>query len=330
MANLYMVFPWMTHKHPYIRWYLNIVPWDLQGILWDKLIIPAMKKVTTPADELYIRFDCEDLIFKAQDKGQRQGEATYPLKLRQLTQFFNHVNEIVEYNCLWSTRRADNNPYSILAQIKEIPGGDLAKFGSAFYALEVKGCKGYMKEMVDNSPNTQAEGALKCALKNLWSYYSALDWEYMLDWKHGELFLGVTYCICPSTRFLWLDCGGWTAWRHHTVLVDICRVPCTLSTPWANMVAFRQRWQSNGWSTHIFPFDNHTTWHIKLYAATATHEICLLQRTFTVLIPVTFSTESRCSGSTKKRCQRKHVASVMSFMLVEQQLKILSEILTHT
>ena len=95
-ANLYMVFSWMTQKHPYIRRYSNIVPWDLQGILWDKVIIPVMKKVTTPADKPYIRFDHEDLIFKAQDKGQRQGEATYPLKLRQLTQFFNHVNEIVE------------------------------------------------------------------------------------------------------------------------------------------------------------------------------------------------------------------------------------------
>ena len=99
-ANLYMVFPRMTHKHPYIRRYSNIVPWDLQGILWDKVIIPAMKKVTTPADEPYIGFDREDLIFKAQDKGQRQGEATYPLKPRQLTQFFNHVNEIVECNRL--------------------------------------------------------------------------------------------------------------------------------------------------------------------------------------------------------------------------------------
>ena len=42
-----------------------MVPWDLQGILWDRVIIPAVKLVVTSADEPYIGFDHEDLAFKA-------------------------------------------------------------------------------------------------------------------------------------------------------------------------------------------------------------------------------------------------------------------------
>ena len=116
-----------------------------------------------------------------------------------------------------------------MAQIEEIPGGDLAKFGSAFYALEVKGCKAYTKEMVDDNSNTQAEGALKCALENLRSYYSALDWEYMLDRKRGELFLDIGVTYTPQHRIpvigLWrLDsleasygAGGYTRGTMHTI-----------------------------------------------------------------------------------------------------------------
>ena len=98
-ANLYMFFPRMTHKHPYIRRYSNMVPWDLQGILWDRVIIPAMKRVATPADEPYIGFDREDLAFKAQEKGEKRPEATYPLKPQQLVRFFEHINTIVSVTC---------------------------------------------------------------------------------------------------------------------------------------------------------------------------------------------------------------------------------------
>lgn len=94
-ANLYMVFPRMIHKHPHIRRYSNMIPWDLQGTLWDKVIIPAMKHVVTLADEPFIGFNRDELAFKAGEKGEKRSEATYPLKSTQIVPFFQRINQIV-------------------------------------------------------------------------------------------------------------------------------------------------------------------------------------------------------------------------------------------
>jgi len=94
-ANLYMHFPRMIHKHPHIRRFSNMVPWDLQGTLWEEVIIPAMRHVATPAELPYIGFNREELAFKAREKGEKRAEALYPFKPAQLTKFFEEINTIV-------------------------------------------------------------------------------------------------------------------------------------------------------------------------------------------------------------------------------------------
>jgi hypothetical protein len=41
-VNLLMAFPRMAHQHPYLGRWVNIIPSDVQNILWDQVIVPAM------------------------------------------------------------------------------------------------------------------------------------------------------------------------------------------------------------------------------------------------------------------------------------------------
>lgn len=118
-----------------------------------------------------------------------------------------------------------------------MPGGELAKFGSAFYVVEIKGCKAYTKEMMEDSPELDSDdempvstgSALRCAVENLKSYYSALNWEYMFNRQHGELFLdiGITYTPAYRTPVIGLwklesleasyGAGGYGRGTRHTI-----------------------------------------------------------------------------------------------------------------
>ena len=92
MVQLYMVFHCMTHKHPQVPHYSNIVQWDLQGILWNHVITPAMKSVLSPSDEPYAGLDAEHVAFKDSDGNN---PATYPLRPEQLVEFIAIVDELV-------------------------------------------------------------------------------------------------------------------------------------------------------------------------------------------------------------------------------------------
>lgn len=72
--------------------------------------------------------------------------------------------------------------------------GRLNHYGSFFFVLEIKGCKAYTRETISINGDTTRGSAAKI-LDNLHSEFSGLDWEYMEDRLHGELYcdLGVTY-----------------------------------------------------------------------------------------------------------------------------------------
>ena len=87
-VNLYMCFPCMTHKHPHVPWYANMVPWYLQATLWREVIIPAMKSVLSPADEAYAGLDTNHVAFKDDSSSVT---STYPL---DPIQFLNFVKKM--------------------------------------------------------------------------------------------------------------------------------------------------------------------------------------------------------------------------------------------
>jgi len=96
----------------------------------------------------------------------------------------------------------------MIAQIEE--GGDeLAQFGSHFFVLEIKGCKGMTKAIARGKETLK--DCLGTALTNFQSEFSGLDWEYMMDRRKGELVcdVGITHHPQHSEPLvgLWrLDC----------------------------------------------------------------------------------------------------------------------------
>lgn len=81
-ANLYMVLPRMIHRHPYLIRWSNNVPWNIQGILWDEILLPSMSGVVPEVETLYVGLSQEHSAFKDQDKGSKL-PPTHPFRPRQ-------------------------------------------------------------------------------------------------------------------------------------------------------------------------------------------------------------------------------------------------------
>lgn len=81
---------------------------------------------------------------------------------------------------------------NIFQQIDETPDV-LSQFGSFFFVVQVKGCKGLAH--VEN--NNLGDG-MKIALERFKQSFPALDWEYMNNRKQGELFFDLGVTIHPN------------------------------------------------------------------------------------------------------------------------------------
>jgi hypothetical protein len=85
-VNLLMAFPRMTHKHPYLSRWVNMVPADVQNLLWDKVIIPAMQAVMPEVVHPYVGLDRAHLSFKEKKgKGASKASPTFPFRRKEFT-----------------------------------------------------------------------------------------------------------------------------------------------------------------------------------------------------------------------------------------------------
>jgi hypothetical protein len=85
-VNLLMAFPRMTHKHPYLSRWVNMVPGDVQNLLWDKVIIPAMQSVMPEVVHPYVGLDRAHLSFKEKKgKGASKASPTFPFRCKEFT-----------------------------------------------------------------------------------------------------------------------------------------------------------------------------------------------------------------------------------------------------
>ena len=78
-VNLLMAFPRMTHQHPYLSQWVSMVPGDVQNLLWDRVLIPAMQAVMPEAVHPYVGLDRAHLSFKEKNwKGAYKASSTFP------------------------------------------------------------------------------------------------------------------------------------------------------------------------------------------------------------------------------------------------------------
>ncbi|KAF8325136.1 hypothetical protein F5887DRAFT_901684 [Amanita rubescens] len=173
LCNLYLAFPRMYHKHPYINRFESLVPPRIQNILWEQLIIPAMELATPDVSQPYVGLDLSHLAMKSSSKQM----ASYPFRPHELSKLLLFMGNLV----------------SLFESIAD-SDGKLDQFGSFFFVLEAKGIKALTKEMV-SSHDGSTSVTLKYVLDNLRKELNSLDWNYMADRSRGELFvdLGITY-----------------------------------------------------------------------------------------------------------------------------------------
>ena len=95
-ANVYMFFPRMTHRHPHVGRYMNIVPGETQNELWDKVIIPGLRRVTGGMERAFVGLTREHLGFKeGRGWGGGKKSPTYPLRRETWLKLREDIREIV-------------------------------------------------------------------------------------------------------------------------------------------------------------------------------------------------------------------------------------------
>jgi hypothetical protein len=94
-VNLLMAFPRMTHRHPYLRRWVNIIPSDVQNILWDQVILPAMRKVMHKVNHPYVGLDRSDLSFKESRQGASKSTKTFPFRKNEFIALTKEVENLV-------------------------------------------------------------------------------------------------------------------------------------------------------------------------------------------------------------------------------------------
>ena len=95
-VNLLMAFPRMTHKHPYLPRWVNVVPADVQNLLWDKVIIPAMQAVTPQVVHPYVGLERAHLAFKEKGgKGASKASPTFPFRRKEFTALIKEIQAMV-------------------------------------------------------------------------------------------------------------------------------------------------------------------------------------------------------------------------------------------
>lgn len=94
-CNLYMAFPRMFHKHPYLNRHESMVPPYVQQILWEQIIIPAMVEATPDVSHPYVGLDISHQSVKGNAKGTSQQATSYPFRPTELKHLISSMDRLV-------------------------------------------------------------------------------------------------------------------------------------------------------------------------------------------------------------------------------------------
>jgi hypothetical protein len=166
VMNIYLFFPRMQHRHEYTGRWDTYIPWPIQCVLWNEIILPSINATASTAVELtYMSMSVDYGLYKSRTATHKSGDAskmkTQILSAEKFLAVQNYMQEFI-----------DENPerYGI--------------FGSYFLVLEAKGIKHLTQTPLGVSPWERLEEA-----------FPSIDFDWLLDRKNGELVadFGITY-----------------------------------------------------------------------------------------------------------------------------------------
>ncbi len=170
--NFIIFFPRMVHKPQKAKRYATLLPYCLQDLWFDRVIIPACNKILTTYPGL-----SEYLPPSLQDVRRRLG-----YKLKSI--FIHEPNKVLQ---------------EVEKRIRE--GGELLScFGSFFVVADGRGMKVVTKQCVSQGISS---GEAHPTFEQIKISFPDLDWDRMLDRSHGELnrhiISRISYCLAFET-----------------------------------------------------------------------------------------------------------------------------------
>jgi hypothetical protein len=152
--NVYVFFPRMIHRDSARGYRVNNIPIEIQSVWFDEIVLPAIITCTLPGGFEYVQFTLDEWRWKASINERFEKVRSTPLRAAALDDMQYCMRQII-----------NNNP------------DELDMFGSFFFVCDFRGAKGV----------TTSDDPYKTLLNE----YPAMDWDYAMDRKNGQLFLDV-------------------------------------------------------------------------------------------------------------------------------------------
>jgi hypothetical protein len=180
-VNYIVFFPRMIWKDGQVNRYKTLIPKEVQELWITEVIMPACKEVFSenPAISEYIPGSVQELHWKS---GNRKHQSITFTSQDLITTLINAMKQKVQVNPAL-----------------------LGRYGSFFFAADARGIKLTTKQCLQ----PKGHGQDSPELSSIFGAFEDLDWEYMLDRSHGELYL---------------DLGISFHTKHNTPLVGLWRL----------------------------------------------------------------------------------------------------------
>lgn len=93
-ANLLLFLPRMAHQAPYSNRWVSLVPSHIQNLLWDSIIRPAMRTVSSPMNHPYVGLNQEHIEFKQGRGSHERAPAAYPFGTKQFMLLIKEIQRL--------------------------------------------------------------------------------------------------------------------------------------------------------------------------------------------------------------------------------------------
>ncbi|KAG1793366.1 uncharacterized protein HD556DRAFT_1238096 [Suillus plorans] len=224
-SNLLLCFPRMIHNRVNSSRRATRIPLDVIDLFWNEVVLPSISLEAPTSSLPYVDTTVHEIRYKSRKGGSSRRPKAIPFSQVAFKKIQKHMRTLV-----------DQSPM-------------LASYGSFFFVLEGKGIKLWTKDGQDGRYTSPYE-ALKANFSNL-------DWDYMMDRTHGELYLDVGASFNPTGNFvgLWrLDAlqasfqeGGFKkGTTHHTGTLGRyggIQAEMTLKHAYHSQICFRSAYQ---------------------------------------------------------------------------------------
>jgi hypothetical protein len=153
-------FPRMIHRDNMTGYRVNIVPMEVQSMWYDEVLLPSIIASTHPGCLEYVNFTLSEWRWKASINQRFEKTKTTPMHASSLDDLQYCMRKIIKAN-----------------------EDELDIFGSFFFVCDFRGAK-----VLTTSDDPY---------KSLCTEYPAIDWDYAMDRKNGQLFfdIGISFHV---------------------------------------------------------------------------------------------------------------------------------------